>query len=893
MKRIIFSIIALVFTASLAFAQEEGPLDVQGYEAFLAQKEEIQSEYDAKKAEIRSQIETLENENALKRDRIESIRSRLAIKAIFLKALRLGMGWLSVPFFYITLILAFLYLFYRKRDLFERYRKFIIVIGTALFVLYTTSLFAAPTDDHPLKEEMSGKLDMINRLLDASDLDRAIVKIEIAKKGKVDIGEISVASDRMIPLGLVRVGSLEADYTLGCLYLEAGQSGTAAKLFKKILAKKNLKLKGDAYGLGENILWYFTQAKDTEGVHLAIMGLSANTKEQRSLLDSVKFLIDAGAQDQAENALSTILKRMKQTQDYLQAATFLHGLGRSDESSVMYEKALTAARSSSAFLSLARYAYDNGMTEAASAAMEQAYKKANTSFDYLAYAKYAKEKGVENAGDAYDSAFSKARSCTDFVQFGAYAHQLGQTEQATEALTKGLPKGNKVEDLLTLIDLAIKMNLSEIAQGGMERALKVGKRFDDFMTLSDYANLRKDDETHKLALSSALSKARKLSEFKRLTEHCLAKGQNALAPDVIAKAASKLKRRNDLMNYRSLLLGKELVSELGPIHESLIKVTNKQSRLYELATKFANEGSPGDADLALIKIAKQLWSKKSLEGHLEHCLDNKQFVAARETCRLLIKRRKIGATRVKDPLLLDSAKYLPNGETIIYWTLLGTLHQKTGDLEGARNIFEEQVSQYVDYFLKNPDARVGGDLNTYFYLKQSWELAGDTELLSRFGKLYKAIGEFYLGNYRKGLDEELAKLEPRIEKKQVESLELDNAISSLRKRGSGQSFRIFATLSRFLAYAILVITAIVIAVVSAWRYQKALTRFHLTGFISKFSEVLGFELCFTVIMIPLGVIMMLYAQLLGIFLHIQQETEMGKMDERLRPAPEAAEPTSQ
>ena len=884
MKRLLLvAIVINLFFQGVVFAQEQGELDVNGYEQYLEKKKEVGVEYEGKKAELQAQIDTINRESREKIDRIKVIETRIAVKVFMLKGLQIGMKWSSVPFFYIGLVLALLYLVRRRPELFDHYRRLIIVITTILFVLYTTSLFAAENEsEHSFKPEIETRLEMVNRLLEASELDKAIIKIERAKKSKVEIGEIDVSSERMIPLSEFRINTLEADYTLGCLYLESGAEAKAVALFLKIVEKDRLRLKHSQISLVENLLWFFDQKNLYKGVYLSILGLSANKKHKGDLLTYVKKLLDAGQAELGEKAIEDILGRMRYTQDYLAAAKFLHGLSKTDQGSELYEKALRAAQGSDAYLSLARYAYDNGMNEDASIAMETAFSRARTSSDYLEYARFALEKEVANADEAYDQAFEKANSCKDLNQFADFALDREDRERAADSLAKGLPKGRDVEDLLALVDLAIRMDLSEVAANGLERTMKVARRFDDFLKLAEYAAKRNDRDTQAKAVNAALEKARKRSEFERLVAHCLEGSQSAMVTTIVERGAKKLRRKGDLQNLRAFLRSMKRDDTLGPLHEAMVKYTYSSKDLYILAELFAKDGRPDDADYALKKIAYLNWSQSFLTRHLKHCLDKKRYPAAVETCRLLIERKKVGTKHFKDPKVLPASKYLPDGETIIFNTLLGTLYQKTGDLAKARDIFERQVAQYIDWFLDHPDDRIGGDLNTYFYLKQAWELAGDTDLLARYGQLYLAIGDFYLDNYRDELQKEVDKLLPVIETLKKKSGALDDQIMTLQRQGAQQDFRIFATICRSLAYLIIVVLMVVIAATAAWRFQKALTRFHLVGFVYRFSEVLGFELCFTVILIPIGLLLMLYAQLLGMLLFIQQETEAGKVEELLK-----------
>ena len=74
---------------------------------------------------------------------------------------------------------------------------------------------------------------------------------------------------------------------------------------------------------------------------------------------------------------------------------------------------------------------------------------------------------------------------------------------------------------------------------------------------------------------------------------------------------------------------------------------------------------------------------------------------------------------------------------------------------------------------------------------------------------------------------------------------------------------------------------VLVSVLEALRHIRQLSRFKTSGFLIKFNETFGFALCFTIALIPVGLLMVFGSQAFGMLLHLQQDNETEKLCERL------------
>jgi len=117
---------------------------------------------------------------------------------------------------------------------------------------------------------------------------------------------------------------------------------------------------------------------------------------------------------------------------------------------------------------------------------------------------------------------------------------------------------------------------------------------------------------------------------------------------------------------------------------------------------------------------------------------------------------------------------------------------------------------------------------------------------------------------------------------QAETEETAQKIEAFREEHRKQVFKKIASFMRVSATVGLFIVGIVIAAIAGWRFSRKLTRFRISGFTFKFFETFGFELMFTIILLPVGLVMLVVSQVSMMVQHIQQDAEEEMLCDRVK-----------
>jgi len=871
------------------------PVDEDRYKSFLQKKSAVDSE-------IADQVSKLETDFTAETAPLVQQESELkTARDLLLREYNeeadVGVGnfvvsWvldavkakLAIPFFYLTVILALLYLFIRKRPIFLRYRVLITILASLLVVFYSLDLFAED-HRHPYGPEIDAKLTTVNRLLTADEIDRAIVVIEEAEKGLIELSLPEVSSTYLIPLETFKKGSFHEKYSLGCLYYENKDAAKATALF--VDALKNLKTRKDDALLVLNILKYFEEVKDHKNAADTLVHLSTISKSQGALLAHLD-IITLGPQ-QKQDILDALLKRMKTAVDYLAAAVYLSGHGNAEEASRMYGKAVATARDSAGYLGLADYAYKNGIEQEAVVAMDKAFKSARRTESLIEYTRLAKAHGLENAADAWDKAVSSAKSVHDYILLAKYSNEQQDKQKANEYLRESIGRKGSLADLLEAMNLAADMNNSALVAELIGSVLSNSKRFADFMAIAEVSRKLAADKLPEV-VGYAAKAARKPSQFQSLVRFVVVAKDSGLINVVIESAQARLRHVKDIQKFREELVDKGFKSVVGPLNKAIVAKTRRSSGLMTLFTRFETEGFLDDAEAALSKLVSITSRTKKNREILKLALSKKMYKAAFDACVKLMKVKGSGA--VPDPKLLPQSEYLPNGPDVDYPVYCAIIGQKAGRLADSRDILERHVAGYLDSYIHDPDSSIQGPVNSYFYLRLLWEMAGNSSLIAKYESVYKLVEEKYLEEYREERAEIVSEKQIELANRktsmnegiallQTEIEDLTRKLAEIRQQNRKQIFKVVASFTRLAAVAILFLIATVIAAVVAFRFARSLTRFKISGFFFKFTEIFGFEMCFTIILLPAGLLLLIASQVSEMLLHLQQDSESSKLCDRL------------
>ncbi|HOE82528.1 MAG TPA: hypothetical protein PK329_06145 [Myxococcota bacterium] len=883
-------LLALVLIPCFALAQD-GSMD--RYREFLQKKAAVD-------AEVTQQLKTLEDAFATETAPLVQQGAQLEQKLALLQAeydqeVKVGVGnqvlnWVmsvvkanvAAPFFYLTVLLALLFVIFRKRDLFERFKVVIIVLAGLLVVFYSLDLFA---QNHPYGEVIDGKLTTVNRLLNANEVDKTIVMIEEASGGVIEIPMPEVASDYLIPLDSFKKGTLKEAYTLGCLYLENNDSAKTLTLFLRVV--RDFKVVAGEVPLLMNILRYFEEVNNPKAALETLLRISGSTSEQGVLLDHLSKL--NLPPDQFQETLGLLLGRMKSATDFLKAAVFLNGLGRSTDASEMYRKAVATARDCKGFLGLADYAYRNGIEGEAIVAMEKAFKSARTTQDWVEYTQLAVAHGVDNSEMAWSKAVTSAKSIRDYVLLATFLNQRQDKTGAAEMLQASLTKKGAQEDLIDALKLAADLGNGPLVSAIVDAVLERSRKFEDFMTIAEVSRRLAPNKMSE-AFKRAADAARRISHFQTLIRFAAAAQAKDLVPAVVENVEKRLRRVQDLLTLRKELVEKGFKSDVGRVNRAIIAKTGNISQLMSLFTELEAEGFRADAEAALSKVVTLTSRPRVLEDILKQALSKQMYFAAFDACRAVM-RSNAGAT-VRDPKLLPQSEVVPNGPEVEMATYCAIIGHKAGRISESRDIIERHVAVYLDAYIQDPDSGLQGPVNTYFYLKILWELSGNQALVAKYEAIYDAVEARYLDEYRNEQAERVTGKELELAARRIELEETNTGLElriqdlkaqleAAKAASRKAAFQVFASFARILAVGLLFMIGVLVSVLEALRYIRQLSRFKTSGFLIKFNETFGFALCFTIALIPVGLLMVFGSQAFGMLLHLQQDNETEKLCERL------------
>ncbi|HNU69404.1 MAG TPA: hypothetical protein PLB35_11490 [Myxococcota bacterium] len=789
----------------------------------------------------------------------------------------------SIPFFYLTIILALAYLFFLKRALFMRHRILISVIAGILLVLYSVDLFA---QDNSSRRLIDSKITTVNRLLNAGEIDKAIVSIEETSETFIEMSLPDVSSTWLIPVESFRKGSFTEKYTLGCLYYENKDFNKVTELFSGALSL----LKPTKGELDQVVamLKYFEEIKDPVNALLAIGKASAIGPEQGDLL---AHLDTAGlGPEELRATLEMLLSRMRGAVDFLKAAVYLNSHGDPARASEMYARAVRTARDSAGYLGLADYAYNNGLPAEAAGAMDKAFKSARTTEAFLAYFKLATKHQIPNAPEAWDRAVASARSIADFVLVSRYLKEQDKLSDAIAYLKMSVDKKGTLKDLLDVMNLAAEMNSAALVEQIVDSVLARTRRFEDFMKIAGVCNQVAPGKLPQV-FSSAVASAYKLSHFRALAGFVVGASDKGLISVVVSGAVQKIGGARDLLTLRKELMEKGFKDAVGPLNMAVVNRLRFHNELMSLFNMFEAEGFRDAAEMALARIVAVSSKQNVIENIMNMALEREYFSAAFDGCLRLLPSRD--STNVPDPRLIPEASLVPNGPEIEYGVFCAVIGHKAGRSADALAVLETRVAGFLEAYINDPDSVIAGPVNTYFYLRLLWELSGVSSMVPRYEQIYKVVETRYLEEYKAEKSEAISEKQIELENRrialnqeiaaiQAETEETAQKIEAFREEHRKQVFKKIASFMRVSATVGLFIVGIVIAAIAGWRFSRKLTRFRISGFTFKFFETFGFELMFTIILLPVGLVMLVVSQVSMMVQHIQQDAEEEMLCDRVK-----------
>ena len=325
-------LILLIFLIPITSKADEVQEQTQGqaqekqlnvYEVFLKKKNHLKQEHKQKveliKNEHLNQLNILKSKRADLKYQIEqveldeeAVRASIKNRHLLQGILMLDSEWYSFPVFLLMLAFIFIYLMTKQKLFFSRYKIWIITIGFILFTLYSVGALAKTPTLQESHNQIELQLSLFNRLQEASDADKLIIKIEQQKKGTVTIDPYDPNDPYLFTHTTFKKQSFKEYFTLAALYSESDQDQKVIKLLTKALDslknRYNKKVKRELYASWQ----YLTSYDSFEALSKVSLILCDSREDLNKYLATVDKLRTYNTEN-AEFLLQKILKKMKFT----------------------------------------------------------------------------------------------------------------------------------------------------------------------------------------------------------------------------------------------------------------------------------------------------------------------------------------------------------------------------------------------------------------------------------------------------------------------------------------------------------------------------------------------------------------------------------------------------
>lgn len=371
-KNILFvSIICVLSTSSGLFAQQATPQGaIQSYQKnrldFINQQKSSSQSFQNKTASLKKEIDKLNQEISKNHHELEKLGTAIAENnrtAKEFSAIQSGVSFVLFPllsafsfistfwgefgglcilyfFLSLTIINTFLYLYWKERLFFIRYKRVLIIAAVALICSIASPLLA---DDLSKRTEVINQLNLTEKVLSLSDHERFIAILEARTNQTVDIPELPSGDPLFRVFRQVTLDTPEYWFTLAALYTHEGKNGKALDAIKQLTQNTRLDTSEAHRMMVLNSITYLLQQNQTELASAVIDSLSENLLDVSALLDLAKLLQKNGMQVSSEKVLGYSVNRANTVPDLIKLSTFLIENGKLDKGNEAMEKALMRA----------------------------------------------------------------------------------------------------------------------------------------------------------------------------------------------------------------------------------------------------------------------------------------------------------------------------------------------------------------------------------------------------------------------------------------------------------------------------------------------------------------------------------------------------------------------
>jgi len=264
-----------------------------------------------------------------------------------------GQSIFLLVFLSLTVLNVFLYLLFKQKLFYRRYKLFLIVAVVLLIGSIASPLFANEKDQ---REEVVSKLKIAEEMLSRSDHDRFIEILEKKPTQRISVPPLQTGDPLFKVHPEVTVGSPEYWSTLAALYTHENMKRKALDAVKKITQESWLQETAEHQEILINSLKYLIQNQQTEDVTASIDSLSGTITDVNTLLSMAVLLKENSMQASSEKILGYAILKANTVEDLIELSKYFQEKNEFDKSNEALEKAVGRVQNNEDILMLAKAA---------------------------------------------------------------------------------------------------------------------------------------------------------------------------------------------------------------------------------------------------------------------------------------------------------------------------------------------------------------------------------------------------------------------------------------------------------------------------------------------------------------------------------------------------------
>lgn len=378
------------------------------------------------------------------------------------------------------------------------------------------------------------------------------------------------------------------------------------------------------------------------------------------------------------------------------------------------------------------------------------------------------------------------------------------------------------------------------------------------------------------AIEKAMLCMKNSETFIKVAQFLSKKQWTGLSIKVLQAAINQARNPTELLQICTFALKSNFEELASSAIRRATELSRKHTQFLQIAKYSLDNGRMGDA-VAVLEKATSSEDASALLDIAQFAVQNKLYNKAFPPLERIIEKHGIEyASKIKvfPSEQLGMSKDLPTPDGVSLTVYLGMLYQKLQRIKDAEMAYEMEVLHELDnIILEGADKEeINANLNTFFYLRQLWDSKGEKDKVSKLDPIYGLLEQKYLDKYKKEHEESLSKLKEYNQELTTiyQKTSADNRESQKENRGFQLEIGLYSL--RLLAIFALLIILTVWAIKRSWEEAKGLEQFKTFVFIAKLTEIYGWISCLTIIGIPIGLIFILFGQLMKI-IHSQIPVE--------------------